>query len=418
MDPTKLKHRRQAYILGLAALLLVSLAPSRPEPAPLQIIGLNKRDYQSNVRSTDSAWFYKNTDGTAQNPLVGDGYYNDLEYQLGRSFQIDKVTYVKSSDIEVELEFINPGFVGHDITLYVNDARLAIPPGGGETEWAYISLSDDGPYEMSLAAFGGTDSALVTLSSLPAYVARGYLQVDLEAIENENTIWTTSGWVNWENVYVPNSTPTGLQTIPWTDLLAFSCTWARGADTATEVRELVTRGMFWSDIWNYDPAFATFWEDPVESEGEVIYRLSGAVSTFDVMDCRDGSGFNVLACQSLGVALTAQRLFEDESNQFRTNLLCGMGSDATQSENYEQFNFNYHQVGTSSSYVFDSVAAHLIDLSGNDFKEPPTGWVLGEYWQTENGSGGFWGLVYGWPSPPTVAEVTLRAVTKDIDAIE
>ena len=83
MNPTKLKHRRLAYILALAALLLVSLAPSRPEPAPLQIIGINKRDYQSNFSMTDKDWFYLYTDGSPKEE--GGGQLQHLGVPYGES---------------------------------------------------------------------------------------------------------------------------------------------------------------------------------------------------------------------------------------------------------------------------------------------------------------------------------------------
>jgi hypothetical protein len=55
-----LKTFLKAGILLVAAVAATG-GGSAPSRHAYQLIGLDKRDYQSNVRATDSEWFYKNT---------------------------------------------------------------------------------------------------------------------------------------------------------------------------------------------------------------------------------------------------------------------------------------------------------------------------------------------------------------------
>ncbi|MEX2244884.1 MAG: hypothetical protein WD716_13695 [Fimbriimonadaceae bacterium] len=115
---------------------------------------------------------------------------------------------MKGADIEIDVTFANSSFQTMDVTVTVNDARLAIPPYPGNENWTYVALSDDGPYELSIPGAGGTDQTTMTFSSLPEYVCRGTLQVDMVATKDENTVWSTGGWEDWGFVYGWPSPPT------------------------------------------------------------------------------------------------------------------------------------------------------------------------------------------------------------------
>src|SRR5438105_2658752 len=64
---------------GLVASLLLCSSLCFATPP----IVVSKLDYVSNIRVTNYLWFYKNEDGTAQDPLAGNGKYPTVEFVLG-----------------------------------------------------------------------------------------------------------------------------------------------------------------------------------------------------------------------------------------------------------------------------------------------------------------------------------------------
>jgi hypothetical protein len=282
-----------------------------------------------------------------------------------------------------------------------------------------------------------TANVTVAIDGVPNHVALGDLQVQVEMTAlfgyppGENILVLPvqpDGWAPWERVYFVDRSPTGLQQVPWTDLLDFSCDWAFGVTGKSLVRRNITLGLFWAGNWVYDPAGLYFWMEPSYQTAYLTkYDLTKAVGiTSDVnMDCRDAAGFCGLSIMSLGYDATFLRVFnQDVQEGLRTNLLCGIGNDAsvdvhpiTGVPTYTQYNFNFHQIAYASG-VFDAAAAHKVDLSGSIYRNTPYGWPLSGYWQTPH-QYGYYGLVFGVPSNETApAPVLLDYEERILDALK
>lgn len=389
-------------------LLTVLTTVCAPSPHTFQLIGLYERDYQSNVRATDSEWFYLNTDHSEQSPSVGDGYYNDLEWDIERAWQIPSVVYVRGNDVEVDLKFVNPGFVSRSVSVVVNNARLAVPPIAPSTMWTYVTLGDDGPFTLTLGAFGGSDTATMTLSGLPNHVTNGILQLDMEAIEAGNPIWSTQGWASWEKLYLTYDTPTASQEVPWTDVLDYSCTWARGESTLADVSRRETFGLYWGEVFAYNlgtEGIPPRWIE-VDSPHAGEFMLSDFLADVGggLVDgsCVDISSFMQILLDSQGVTSELQRLRHRYSLNpvtdlpFVTNLVCPIGSNGSDPGLYFQLPFTMHQQCKTSAGVCDAALAFEVDLSGSGYANPPANWPMDDYWQKDAGltPDVFYGLVY------------------------
>ena len=296
------------------------------------------------------------------------------------------------SDIEIDVEFINPGFVGHSGTLYVLDARFVVPPGGGETEPTYFPLDDDGPYSLSLAAFGGTDTVTITLDSLPDHVTSGYIEIDLEAWEGENVLWTTSGWTTWESVFVILGAPQYRQEVPWKEVLELGCGWAEGLDEEHDCAEATTLELFDAGLFTYnlnEPGVPSHYCN----QGTGLYNLKGFLEDFKPApgNCVDVSTFNGIVLNALGVVVALKREFgeyDSEPVDYVTNLVCPIGTSRTSSGNYKLISFLMHQQTHVSFYVYDAALAYLVDLDGETYMLPAVGWL-------------FWPFAHYWQCPTT-----------------
>lgn len=380
---------------AVAAMLLCAPGLPRTASKPLQLIGISERLYFGHP-ATDSDWW--------------DDSFPKPEYDVGRSEQFP-VVLTRGHSISVDIKFVNPGFTSRSVTVTINDARLRL------ADNSYVSLTADGPWTFTLPAFGGTETIQATFTDVPDYVCYRYLQVDATATEGGYPIWTTSGWQEWEKVYLVYDDPEDLQYVVWTDLLDLTCYWAWGETTASGVAEKLTQGLYaWG--WQYVPLGSHYWQD-VDSSN--FYALRDAIYGNNglVMNCRDVSGFLALSMQSQGFEPTCRVLWNDDDFEagFRINLLSPMPLDPTEWSNYSSDTFAFHQITMLGAGVYDAALAHWIDLGGASYKKPPSSaWSLQGYWQTPSNAG-FRGLVDGPGDSIASDEVGLGSIEALIDAL-
>lgn len=382
-------------------------------------IGLVERNYSGNYSATNRFWFYKNLDGSSRPD--GNGQYPDLEWQSGRGENFP-VVLNRNGTATITLKFYNPQFFAQTGTLQINGARLRIPGKVVQTWPSSGSLPPDQLKGLYIAGGGQLSfpaedykSVTVTLSGIPNYVTRGTLEVDAEITGQAQ--WTTGGYAAWEGLYVVTSTPQALQAVPWTDLLDYSCDWAHGEAAPTQVAKKITFGIFWNDKgdgntdfegdeWIYSGSGVWFW-DPYYNVYDLSKRL-GSPSSVN-MDCRDVSGFNLLANSAVGVTASCTKLKEPYST-IVTNEICPMGSNASILAYYDPIEWTFHQIMTVDTLAHDAAAAQWRNLSGGSYRNPPANWPVLGYWQTPYSNPVFIGLVdhpgYESVSTPTSVVVT------------
>ncbi|MCW5940716.1 MAG: hypothetical protein KIS66_00700 [Fimbriimonadaceae bacterium] len=410
---------------GALRWLLAAVALGQAALGSAITVALWERDYSDNTVAADRVWFYKNQDGSAR--PAGGGQYPAVEWTTTTSFP---VVYQRGDSMTIVLKFYNPNCTAVSGTLTLNGARLYAPePLAPLGQTRYSSPSVSGGGSMTVPAtqlfptyIPGYATKTITVSGLPDAVTHGQLQVDATFVANGQTAWTTGGYQTWETVYETQSDPVGLQAIPWTDLLALACTWAHAedGDDADVLKEL-TFGLFWSALWVYD-YYETYYTDIDTETGAVSYDLTHAVQhSIYNMDCQDASGLLHLAAAANGIESELTVLTSDDEG-FWSNLLCGLGNDASQIGPYENFPFAFHQVLVAEDAVFDAACAQLTDWSGDWYRNPPAGpgWDLAGFWQTEVSRGVFYGLAYSYyadPMPEDPEEVGLYYGARELSAI-
>lgn len=196
--------------------------------------------------------------------------------------------------------------------------------------------------------------------------------------------------------------------------------------------ERIALGMYWASNWVYEGSTSQWYIDPSLFADTTAFRLRNALTSQSEypIECRDVSGFVFLANQGQGIPGYLTRLTAQSVSLFGTNQLSPMGNDATVDEHpwtgdntYRYYNFNFHQVPILLGGVYDAAAAHRVDLSGVLYRNAPTGWSLGGYWQTPNSTYDFVGLVRGLANSTPESAGTAEALsastdTKSIDGYE
>lgn len=326
------------------------------------------------------------------------------------------MTYVRNNDFVIELTFTNPGFPTRNVTLSVIQVQLMIPDPNPLEDPVIIELDDDGPYSMTITGQGGTDTATMTLSGVPDYVTRGYLQIELEAKEGQSTIWSTDGLETWQKVFLTLDTPCGHMDEPWADVLDQATNWALSADSVSEAATGCTVGLFDASqfICNLHetgiPSKCFDWqEDEEDEEYDEKFLLTYVVTHTNIeANCVDVSTYNSICMNALGVSASLSRQFGSAS--FATNLVCPIGSDRTADGNYELVPFGMHQqVHLTGDKVYDAALSFKYDLSGSTSKSPAVNEDLGPpgYWQTPEG-----------PSPLPQYGLARRYINLTYDEIE
>lgn len=404
---------------GILLLLCISTCASS-----VTYVNIIERDYTGNHTASDRFWFYKNLDGTPQNPANGYGYFPSLEYEAGRSFQIPGVVYTKSSPITVSLKFRNV----HPNTITANlnftAFRLAVPPGPGRPNTTYITLSPPSSQQFTIAGNGGTAIVPITINGLPSYVTLGSLEwqgtlTAVSGVKSGTVLWNQPiGWATWESIFITDISPTSTQATPWLDVLRYACSFAHSFSGQVDVARNLTQNFFEHPGWTYNPAVTQFWLTPNLSDQLSSttheFALLGCTTVLDTgsnfeLGCPDVSGFLQIMSNALGHPGQSLRavhsgafidvdVFGDpfiNTIGFTTNKLYRKGgSGVANPSNYNREFFSYHQYVVLGGKVYDATTAHLRDLSGANYYQPAKEWSVPAYRQTVYSLDPHLGLVY------------------------
>lgn len=224
---------------------------------------------------------------------------------------------------------------------------------------------------------------------------------------------SNGGFASWEYLWLTDQTPKEVQAVPWTDFLDFACRWGYGQAESIPVARQVTLRFFWTQMMGYNlgtPRIPTRYVDLDLPSGEPFLELNTLITDLSTNppisgNCVDGSAIVGAALSALGVANDLQQLTHS-AGAFITNLVCAIGTDASNVAWYHRLRFMMHQQVLVGGGVYDVVLAHRYDLGGSVYMNPPLGWPMDGYWQTSGGSGVFRGLVYRlfMPGYDTVAD--------------
>lgn len=216
--------------------------------------------------------------------------------------------------------------------MQIAGVRLAVPPpyGGGSTSYINLTYTGDDTAVSFPGPFGTSYTSFTV--SLPNYVTFGDLQI-IWGVTSDQTNQYIGGseteWQTWERLYVTLSTPQGIQAIPWTDLLEYSCSWARDDTSTSDTSQDLTFGLFRESRWTYTDSEVNYYfadDDEFYSDDDFYYSdgsgdgydLTSAIVDLDSMemDCKDASGFLSLSMASQGLSNSLYRLFApNELNQ-------------------------------------------------------------------------------------------------------
>lgn len=386
---------RQSNLARVWLLTVIACFTCWPTVALCQVPALlitEERDYTGNVAATDREWFYKNTDGT--NKPAGGGTFNSLELLAGRSFQVPDVVYVRGGTATIRLKLQNISGTSVNGTLTVSDARLRlVHPGSSDT---YHNLSVGGSGVSMYFPASGSDEATITVSGLPNTVGQGRLEIKAYVTATDTqyqgeVIWGDSSTrSSWEYMFITDQTPAGLQAVPWTEILAFTCGWADGESGQSQVVGSCTYGLYWGDVFAYN--IGTLGTPTVWVDLDSKMRLRDLLNSFFQSgirkgSCIDVSGFLNVCASALGHQGENKQLIyvvdgsSESSALFLTNLVCPIGSNAIDEDNYYHLGFTMHQQFWIGSSVHDAALGFRVDLSGVDYKEPAIWWNMPNYWQ-------------------------------------
>lgn len=362
--------------------------------AQIQYVVVDSIDYSGNIAATDRT---KYDDQYPAHPSV--------EVQGGNTYP---AVYVRGDEPTVTINLLDTTGQSYSANFVVTAARYITLNSVTHTVTATPSSQS-----VSVNAFPSDTAVTVSVSGIPDEVSGGRLEIIgyLELTQTVTVGFTQyfSGYKFWGNsttyqdigdLLFTDDTPSGLQSMPWTDLLTVMCGWAEGETGAEDVMSEVTYRLFWSQQFYYDPDdyyYCSAWDDESNFTYDLAAWLSDLIDPgFSPIDCRDMAGALSLIGLSLGIDNDVTHL--DTSNTFfTTNPGCGIGSDAdTWTKTpaiYKQFvAFNFHVILCINGDVHDGVIAQWKDLSGAGYQNPVMGWPLSGYWQTGS----------SWTSPDSV----------------
>lgn len=380
----------------------------------------DQRDYSSNIQATDRAYR-----ALSQN-------HPAVEYPASPS--VTHVAYVRGNDVVVAARWKNTRSNSLSGTLTWQAARLAVPTTDGQT--AYIDLTvDDTEHSVFLAANGGTWTKTLTLEDVPDYVAVGQIQIKytMPLTDGEFTLnqGTDGNYYGWERLALVDSTPTGLQTVPWIDLLEFACRWAYGANGASDLREKMVKGMHLSSRsqnhklnYNYtaQAAYYVAYQEqgvPLTSRTidltQFLTDLNGSASI--TRQCLDFAAILLLALQGNGRNASFEIVERYYTGNFWTWPLCPAGSDRTVQGSYSGYSFSFHAVVACDSLRLDSSSSYWYDPGGQVWKEPVWNWGIQAHWQQQVGNA-FHGLAYGTSQSQNISLASYLRTNLQPDSVE
>lgn len=401
--------------LGFTPLALAQMPPE--DPGAMPNVAIDRLDYQGNLRTTDRFT------APAMDPEV------EVVSQFGGNWEpgvvpvsLSHVAYVKgaTASIKIRINNCNGQIVTGSLTF--TQARLAVPG---------PSAVDPGPYYLPLtmtpSSFiippNSTVEVTTTVNGLPAHVAVGGLQVkydmplvrDPGGANHTGNNGTNGNWEAWQRICILDATPIGLQAVPWTDFLEYTCRWAYGASGSSSVREEMTKGIHFGQYtpfnrFQYDPGVNYFWDLPKYATSTVPYLLSLLLwelgSPLDLqtagwiqVDCRDINGLLQIALSSQGVnsecvVVMSFWTIEHQHTGYYYWPLCRAGNDPSvtwpimnngyRAGNYRSSGFNFHVIVESDSLRYDSAASYFYKHDGSLWGLPAFHWDASTYWQSYN----------------------------------
>ncbi len=414
---------------GLALFAAASMQAQGPGPGQpsLPSVAIDRRDYQDNISTTDR------TIAPEPHPeLEWSQNYGGTWEPGAENNNVSHVAYVKGTTPTINIRINNSNIKPVGGSLNFTDARLKIPG---------PNYTDPGPYYLPLsvsvspASFTIPANSTVVLTAsvngLPDSIAVGALEVkysmplvyDPGGANISGTDNGTHGnWQTWERICVLDSTPIGLQQLPWTDFLEYTCRWAFGASGTNQVLKEMTRGIHYSNRspWNrlaYDPTIsAAYW--PVFNNGSLVSKFNlttlltylrnpidkAAPAVWAKGDCRDFAAILHIALASQGASSSCILVEAQSYPAFAYWPLCPAGTDSTitspinssnssKSGSYESNMFTFHVlVDSSNGLRYDSSSSYLWSTTGSIWVNPAFEWSGSTYWQRS--SSPYFGLVY------------------------
>ncbi len=356
--------------LGLV-FALVALGGAAEALQPLTIVRV---DYLANIPMTDRNVF------PAVFPLVERDYWS-------LPVPVEVVTYRRTDTIGVRITVYNSNAVPTLGTFVFNDAKYA---------WREIEYAL-GSYTQSITVPAlGTADVTVTLNGMPNFVADGTFFANVDIVPTSGAFMDSS---LWERIFLTEALPTGLQAVPWLEVLSDACSWAGGqAGGQAAVARDVTFGLYWSLVFVYYGYAPQYYSADVV-DGQVVYLLKKLFEDrasppllWAYGDCQAVSGYLHIALASVGLGSALEKEWPTGRSGLWTNPICPIGSGGSAPPaNYASTAWVFHQVALFNGNVYDSCAAQVYDLSGAVYANPPSAWSPNGYWQTPNPS---------WPGPP------------------
>lgn len=387
--------------------------PGGGGPPPLSNhpgVYLEQRDFQGNRTTTERTIF--------PNPHPAIEY----SFTTNQVTNVTHVAYTKGSTITAQVRFKNDTDFPFSGNLNLISARLACPGLQSGTEYLPLTISSS-QTSLTLPPGGGA-SVTVTIGGAPNYIAVGGLEVKYSLILMKNpgpdqegpyeNGTGQSGWENWVRVCLLDSTPIGLQAVPWTDFLEYTCRWAFGASGTTQVLSEMTKGIHYSgrvspnNTLRYSGAVGRFWLlEPTSTTGgsydltKYLNIINGSNPYQKTGNCADFAGLLHLAVLSHGIQTDCLSMRAESTEFFTTWPLCPAGSDPSitfprsysLAGNYNAASFRFHVVVIrSEDSVYDASNAYYFGLTGNNWYKPALAWSSTDFWQKSTNP--HWGLTF------------------------
>ena len=362
------------FWVGLMALLVPVAVHSQA------LVVLDSVDYLSNIEATDRSIYPSS--------------HPSIEVAPGRMLP---AVYVRGTSPNAKLYFQNFYYNSFTTTLHILEARYVTL--GNNTHSVSVS---PGTQTVSMTGYPDLIEADMAISGLPSGVSGGTLEIKAYMTLNQAVTigWTTypAGTVVWgsSSNFVPvgkllltDSTPLGLQTKPWTDLLTLGCQWAEAESGPANVLAALTYDLFWNSGFEYDAMNRVYTVD--SSSGTYTFKLGDwladhAASGVDTADCLDFAAALSSLSYALGISGDVKKLSSANEEEFVTNPISGARLNAKiwSPQTYRRPSFLSHCTFVREGSVYDAAAAHWRNLNGATYQEPPMGWPLSGYWQTSS----------------------------------
>ena len=192
----------------------------------------------------------------------------------------------------------------------------------------------------------------------------------------------------------------------WVSVLRYSCRWGRGTNNLDDAAQAITFGVFFQRLGEPGPpgfgyTVKTSWTDLATSPPTL--KLKAILDEWNAGrtvygNCLDISCFTMVALCSVGMDFSVRQLtgtIEPSTVHFLTNLICPIGSDPAEDDNYRSWAWLWHQIcvrtgapmpPSNDAGVWDPTGAQKEDLNGNGYRNPPAhhpshSWPQKDYWQ-------------------------------------